>query len=191
MICQKCLTSRTGDVVGAQCKTQGCDGIIEETPAFSTLVDVLPEPMTCGRRRENGMDQANAPFNGSGPGLDRWQKFKRNGNRVCSYCGSLHPDDLFDLVKASAEAPETAPFDSVVEIEPSDKGYKIYIRQPGVRNAMEGGIKFYTQHLPRDEKGDLAVPPERQAEYNRAVHVSQVRFESHIYGMSKITTAIQ
>lgn len=167
--CKKCLSSRTGDVLGAFCKTEGCDGVIEEVPAFGTLVEVLPEPMTCGRRMNDF-----GPWERSGS-LDRWQKFKSNGNRVCSFCGSLHPDDFFALVKASAEAPEDAVHLSVVEIEPSTKRYKIYVHQPGVRNAMEGGIKFYIHHLPRDEDGEIAVTPDQNDEYARAVRASQRR----------------
>lgn len=163
--CPKCLTSRTGDVLGAPCRTLGCDGIIQVDPPFLTLVDVLPEPMTCGRRHD------------ATKGADRWQKFKRIDNRVCSYCGSLHPDDMFRLVKECAEATHDAPYRSVVEVSFSDKSYKIYVHQPGVRNAHEGGIKFYTHHLPRDADGKLDVPEERQEELRRACASSRARFE--------------
>ena len=182
--CPKCLCGRTGDVLGAPCSTSGCDGVITEQPEFKTLVDELPEPMTCGRRVETGMDQEGSPFRGpfkSGRGLDRWQRFKSNGNRVCSYCGSLHPDDLFDLVKKCGDAPEDAAYGMVPEIEPSDKSYKIYVHQPGVRNAHEGGIKFYTQHLPRDADGKMDVSDERQAEYSRAVRATRKRFNVRLY----------
>lgn len=182
--CQKCLTGGTGYVVGQPCITPGCDGIVEEEKNFRDLVDKLPEPMTCGRRFD--MYAGTVPLHSDRePGQDHWQKIRSNGDRVCSYCGSLHPEDMFRLVKASAEAPEGAPYHSVVEIEPSDKGYKIYVNQPGVRNAMEGGIKFYTQHLPRDADGNLAVCEERQAEYSRAVKASQKRFDAYLAGIRK------
>src|SRR5579862_1269798 len=127
--CPKCLTSRTGDVLGAPCRTPNCDGIITEVPAFSTLVNDLPEPMTCGRRFDTY--PGGLPVHPDrGTGLDRWQRFKSNGDRVCSYCGSLHPDDWFALVKRSAEAPEEADYGTVPEIDRSDKGYKIYVHQP-------------------------------------------------------------
>jgi len=113
-------------------------------------------------------------------GLDYWEKFKSNGNRVCSFCGSLHPDDLFELVRTAANAPLEAEYHSVPEIEPSDKSYKIYVHQPGVRNAHEGGIKFYTHHLPRDEEGKLQVPQERNDEYAAAVKASKARFERYL-----------
>lgn len=182
--CAKCLTSRTGDVLGAPCRTSGCVGVIAELPAFATLVDSEPEPMTCGRRSDT--------YPGGFPvhpdraeQRDHWQRFKSNGNRVCSYCGSLHPDDMFALVKASAEAAADADYRSVVEVEPSDKGYKIYIHQPGVRNAMEGGIKFYTQHLPRTPAGKSAVTEEQQAEFGQAVARSKARFDKMLYANRK------
>lgn len=176
LYCKKCLTSGYGDKpdeLGAPCQTPGCDGVIERQPEFKELVDELPEPMRCGRRDD-------LFSRGVSGGPDHWERFKSNGNRVCSYCGSLHPDDLFALVKASAEAPEDAEFGSVVEIDPSDKSYKIYVQQPGVRNAHEGGIKFYTHHLPRNADGSLAVTPEQNSEYARAVANSQKRFEEEI-----------
>ncbi len=172
--CKKCLCSRSGDELGKPCQTPGCGGIITETPEFSTLVDELPEQMTCGRRYENSspvfkFDQ--------GIGLDKWQQFKSNGNRVCSYCGSLHPDDMFALVKMAADAPADAEYETTVSIEPSDKNYKVYVRQPGVRNAHEGGIKFYMQHLPRKDDGSLDVSADQQEEYGRAVRESIKRFD--------------
>lgn len=135
------------------------------------LVDQLPEPMTCGRRVESGMDVL-SPLRHSGPNLDHWKKFKSNGDRVCSYCGSLHPDDFWRLVKAAAEAPIEST--EAVSIDPSDKGYKVYVRQPGVQNAHDGGIKFYTPHLIGP------VTSEQQALYQEAVRRSRVRFEAHM-----------
>lgn len=174
--CKKCLSSQTGDVLGQPCRTPGCDGVIEEMPAFATLVDELPEPMTCGRRFDYYAPGMPAPHNRE-EGQDRWQRFKSNGNRVCSYCGSLHPEDMFALVRDCANAPTDAAYGSVVEIEPSTKNYKVYVHQPGVRNAMEGGIEFYMQHVPRGEDGKIAVTAEQSAEYSRAVRASKVRFE--------------
>lgn len=117
----------------------------------------------CGRRSENWRGQPD------GPTPDTWDRGP-DGCRTCSYCGSLHPDDFFRLVKEAADAGPDAG-DDVPSINPSDKGYKVYVRQKGVRNAGEGGIKFYTQHLPR------SVPEERQAEYEKAVRNSRVRFD--------------
>lgn len=178
--CPKCLTSRSEDILGAKCQTPNCEGVIEEVPAFSTLVDELPEPMTCGRRAESGRDEENSPFTNSGKGLDRWQKFKSNGDRVCSYCGSLHWEDMLRLVHEAAIAPEDADYRSTVSIEPSDKSYKVYVHQPGVRNAHEGAIKFYMQHVPRDENGKIVVTDEQQKEYALAVRMSAKRFQKYL-----------
>lgn len=186
LICQKCLSTRTGDVLGQPCKTEGCGGTIERAPSHSELVDVLPEPMTCGRRSESGMDVVGGPFKLSGRGLDRWHKFKSNDNRTCSYCGSLHFDDMLRLVKLAAETPEDADYQTTVSIEPSDKNYKVYVRQPGVRNASEGGIKFYMQHVPRTDDNKIDVSPEQQKEFGEAVRRSRVRFDRYLQGSRRM-----
>ena len=168
LYCKRCLTSRTGDVLGAPCRTQGCGGIIEEQPTFDALVDDLPWPMTCNRR----MFQA-GPWEHA-EGLDRWRKFKSNGDRVCSFCGSLHPVDFFRLVESCANAPDDAAFGSVGEVERSDKPHKVYVHQPGVRNAMEGGIKFYTHHLLCGE--EFIATPDQRKNFEGALAASNKRF---------------
>jgi hypothetical protein len=174
LYCKKCCGSCTGDVLGAPCQTKGCDGIIEEMPAFSTLVDELLEEFYCPRREENPLGARTFP------GPDRWNKFKSNGDRVCSYCGSLHWEDMLRLVSEAANAPEDADYHSVPSIEPSDKGYKVYVHQPGIRNAMEGAIKFYMQHVPRGEDGKITATEEQQAEYAKAVKLSRKRFAKYL-----------
>lgn len=47
-------------------------------------------------------------------------------NNFCSFCGSLHPGEFIDLLATG------------LEIIPTDKAYKAY---------LEGGAKFYYQHL--------------------------------------------
>ena len=84
----------------------------------------------CPRRSEGG----------PGPNIakdgDRWDAFP-NGQRVCSYCGSLHPDDMFALISEHGLA----------AIEPSTKGYKWYIgRAFAAVNASLGPIKYYRMH---------------------------------------------
>ena len=172
--CKKCLCSRTGDRIGDPCGTIGCDGMIEEAPAFNTLVDTLPESFYCPRREESPLGARLSP------GPDHWQKFKSNGNRVCSFCGSLHWDDMLALVHEAATAAPDASYRSVVCIEPSDKKYKVYVHQPGVRNAHEGGIKFYMQHVPRGEDGKIAVTEEQHVEYSKAVKATQERFDKYL-----------
>jgi hypothetical protein len=174
--CPKCLCWYTGMVKGEACKY--CGSIIERQPEFKELVDQQPEEFMCLRRDE-------VPFQIT-PGPDHWNKFKSNGDRVCSYCGSLHPDDMFRLVKACADSDPNASYGSVVEVDPSDKSYKVYIHQPGVRNASEGGIKFYTHHLPRNTDGSLNVPDERNHEYSMALKKSNARFGNRIKSMRRI-----
>jgi hypothetical protein len=114
------------------------------------------------------MDVA-SPLRDSGPNLDRWERFKSNGDRVCSYCGSLHWEDFKLMVKASAEAPEDAKLEDSVQIEPSDKSYKIYVTRADVSNAHDGGIKFYTPHI------DPPATEEDNRLYGEAARRSRIR----------------
>ncbi len=66
-----------------------------------------------------------------------------DGNRTCSHCGSIHFDDLLAICKKSLT-------DERYAVEGTTKGYKYYVKQPGVRNAGEGAIKYYTYHSPRE-----------------------------------------
>lgn len=102
---------------------------------------------------------------------DYWRK-QPNGDRACSACGSLHPDDWMRLTRLAADPA------SEVRIERSDKGYKWYVTQPGVKNAMEGGIKFYTWHIP---SGDWEA--EINAILPGAVRASRVKFEAALQRM--------
>lgn len=77
------------------------------------------------------------------PGPDVWQQHK-NGDRVCSFCGSLHPDDFVEIIKLKADGKGG-------DVHRSDKGYKWYAQREGVSNAMNGGIKFYTWHGQGDD----------------------------------------
>jgi len=69
---------------------------------------------------------------------------ERDGTRTCSYCGSLHPEDMTDIMYRFAQGEPGYKF------EPTGKGYKFYANRPGVRNAGDGGIKFYTNHIEDD-----------------------------------------
>ena len=185
VMCQKCLTGPAGDHnPGDPCPTLNCGGVLQVPPAFKDLVNALPEPMTCGRRFDSYVGGlAVHRTEDRAERLDHWQQFKSNGDRVCSFCGSLHPDDFWARVKEAAEAPADAAYGSVSSIEPSDKGYKIYIHRPGVRNAHEGGIKFYVHHFPRDEQGRAIFTEEQKDLYNKAVHTSSCRFMSFMHSL--------
>lgn len=69
-----------------------------------------------------------------GENLD-WWKVMPNGERVCSYCGSIHPMDLLKLLK-----------EGKATITRSDKQYKWYINRPEIDNALKGAIKYYRDH---------------------------------------------
>jgi hypothetical protein len=121
----------------------------------------VPILQTCGRR-----------MNDFGPWpklelLDHWN-IQPNGDRTCSFCGSLHHDDFYRLVVASLAD------DSTIRIEVSDKRYKIYVHRPEIRNAAEGGIKFYKHH-------DVHWTDEQRAEIIRiwpdVIGKSSARFE--------------
>lgn len=75
-----------------------------------------------------------------GKAPDRWD-LGPDGNRTCSYCGSIHPDDLLEICRKTLA-------DERYGVEGTTKSYKVYVRQPGVRNAGEGAIKFYMHHAP-------------------------------------------
>lgn len=90
------------------------------------------EKQTCPRRMNEW-----GPWDRE-PGLDEW-RIEPNGDRTCSFCGSLHPAD-FEKVLEQAIADETT------RIEQSDKSYKVYIHREGITNASEGAIKYYKQH---------------------------------------------
>lgn len=75
--------------------------------------------------------------------LDRW-RHEPNGDRTCSFCGSIHPDDLLAILKSIPATPD-------VYVYWSDKAYKLYIHRPEVTNAKDGAIKFYTWHILNDE----------------------------------------
>lgn len=69
--------------------------------------------------------------------LDAWQQV--GSDRVCSFCGSLHPADFEAVLKRVIE-------DKKCSISLSDKSYKVYVNRPEIRNASEGAIKYYKQH---------------------------------------------
>lgn len=73
--------------------------------------------------------------------LDWWQVLP-NDDRCCSFCGSISFEQFERLIELSISDP------SKCRIELSTKGYKFYVRRPEIKNAMEGGIKFYSWHVP-------------------------------------------
>lgn len=129
----------------------------EKDPTVEDVTTALPGPITCLRRTTTPgpwIQESN---------LDRWLQFP-NGDRVCSFCGSLHPDDFKALIKdAQSEKSDT-------RIDLSDKAYKVYVTRDSVANALEGGIKFYGWHLedPPTAKDDT--------DFTIAIEASQDKF---------------
>lgn len=87
------------------------------------------ERQICFRRLESIQGHATVQL------PDYWKKFP-NGDRVCSYCGSIHPMDLIELIKKLGFG----------IIGKTDKPYKWYVNRPEVHNATDGAIKYYRQH---------------------------------------------
>lgn len=97
---------------------------------------------------------------------DLWS-YGPDDNRTCSYCGSIHFEDLMRICKKTFSDPGYG-------VEGTTKSYKVYVKQPNVRNASEGAIKFYMHHLPDDfEAGDKLL-------LHNAVKVTSDRFEAEM-----------
>lgn len=138
---------------------------MENSPQNITdTTEQLPGFFTCGSRARQYMLTPPVVED-----HDFWRQHE-NKDRVCSYCGSLHPDDFIALVKAAAVE------GSEVDVEPSDKMYKVYVNRPSVRNAMHGGIKFYCWHL-----DGLFDVDENRSTYDQAVRKSAARIQER-YG---------
>lgn len=88
-----------------------------------------------------------------------------DGMRTCSYCGSIHFEDLMKIAQLTLD-------NDAYGVEATDKGYKYYVRQPGVRNACEGAIKFYTGHVPR------VVTPQQEQLFAQARRITHERFSA-------------
>jgi hypothetical protein len=75
-------------------------------------------------------------------GLDDWEIRKEGGYRACTFCGSIHPEDLVKFC------------DKVDGLENyiTRKGSigpvaKLNLHDKSIKNATEGPIKFYTTHF--------------------------------------------
>lgn len=80
------------------------------TPTAQAASEQRAAEFACGRRSEGGVASR---F----PGPDHWRD-EADSYRIgptCSYCGSIPPDVLFDLIASGAK------------IGPTDKNYKIYV----------------------------------------------------------------
>ena len=93
----------------------------EYTIIDKSEVDLL-ERQTCGRRMQDF-----GPWEREN-NLDHWSI--RNGQKTCSFCGSINPMSLLEAIKTHGFS----------IIEKTDKSYKWYVSIPGVY------AKYYRHH---------------------------------------------
>lgn len=118
-----------------------------------------------GRQRCGRRDDPFAFNHKDGEAPDTWD-YGPDGNRTCSYCGSIHFDDLLAICKKIVAR------EPGYSLDGTDKSYKVYVRQPNVQNASEGAIKFYKQHVTRDPT------EEEQKLYAEALRLSYERWRA-------------
>lgn len=111
----------------------------QEDNPYLILMDHFPKfhpdkTITCRRRMED-FD----PWERK-EGMDFWSR-EVNGDRTCSFCGGMHPDDFVKIMEKIRDGVEG------YRIDQSDKSYKVYVHQPDVKNADDGAIKFYKYHI--------------------------------------------
>lgn len=117
---------------------------------------------TSDRKKDSIKQDHPCPRSYGHPFTDRdvdhtWDK-EKNGDHTCSFCGSWKTDEFLKFCKES----ETG------FLEVSDKKYKIYVKRPGISNAGEGPIKFYTMHLdPRTSDEDIKIINEAVKRLNK------------------------
>jgi hypothetical protein len=104
----------------------------------------------CPRRREIGRIPSNYPDD------DTWNQ--RDGFWHCSWCGSIHPDDLLQIMQTNGE------------LGPTDKNYKVYVKTSDKRQS-----KFYFQHL------DVAQRLRFIELYNAKPRAFTIGYPGHFY----------
>lgn len=120
--------------------------------------------MICPRRFEH-------PHSIEIPEEDNWRVLP-NGDRVCSYCGSLHPDDMLVFCRDAMD-PSNPKW-----VEMTDKMYKFYLHP--MENASKSAIKFYLMHAPTDSKDDKRMDPVFLDTLSKAISVSQVKMDKEL-----------
>lgn len=140
-----------------------------ETILWNAIDRARSEGQTCPRRGDPG------PWNAV-EGLDYWRE-EPNGDRTCSFCGSLHWEDFLDACKEVIESDNIR-----TRLSQSDKSYKVYVKRPDVKNATEGGIKYYKFHTPpmSEEEKSKAT-----AIFRRALEVSREKFGAYMQEMRR------
>jgi len=123
-----------------------------------------------GRQRCSQRDQMGAFNRNDSKAPDTWDRGP-DGFRTCSYCGSIHFDDLMEICDRTLQGIEG------YGVEATDKDYKLYVKQPGVRNAGEGAIKYYKNHSPKH-----ISEPEHEM-FRNALKKTHERFEAMLKEM--------
>lgn len=108
------------------------------------------EPQRCPRRNESPIADE---YGDGSPTPDHWRTNSDEnpgstgaGMRACSYCGSMHPDDLMKAI-----------VDDGWELGPTDKNYKVYVHErpePTIDELEQQAL----DRLARQKSGE-AMPP--------------------------------
>ena len=120
-------------------------------------------PMTCPARLQSQDARIKLLV-----GKDFW--INRGPDQVCSYCGSMEPEDFLAWCERCAES------DSKVAVDVADIDGKLFIHRRGIVNALQGAVKFYTMHWP--ETTDAALIAYRRRVVGKAIEVSVPRLKA-------------
>ena len=116
--------------------------------------------------------RAGTPSSWPWPAQDVWRVV--GPDRVCSFCGSVHPEDLRALLP-NVDGDQ-------VHLDIADRRHKIYIRRPEVPNAGAGAIKFYLVHgLPNSDKAfwDLLNEKVKLSDRKMVERTKRIREKMH------------
>jgi hypothetical protein len=113
---------------------------------------------TCGGRYNQGMDDPSHPSGQGGINLDIWM-VSPDGDRYCSYCGSLHEEDQLAILAAYVNGEPGYEFGFI------DEPDKRWVNRPTAKDAEKAAWSFYAWHV------DANHPEleQRRMIYSRAV----------------------
>lgn len=93
------------------------------------------EAQTCQRR----MSEA-GPWEYK-EGIDVWHKRDgEDGPRTCSFCGSVHPNDVIEIIKGGGTTEKA-----------TGKSYKGYLYRGATQTHLPSHMKFYLQHFSQEQ----------------------------------------
>lgn len=90
---------------------------------------------TCGYRIVQGRAGEHSVFHGDGPNKDSYLN-----DDTCTFCGSLNPETFMKRLEAGD-----------IEVGPTDKNYKVYVRNAG----GEGFKQTFRDCYEKDEQGQM------------------------------------